>query len=466
MCFIGRQEELAALEREFKRDSSFVVIYGRRRVGKTTLIKEFIKDKNALYYLATEELEFSGRKRLVAAVADYTGQDYISKATFSNWEDIFKVFVEYRPGEKKVIVIDEFQYLVQTNPAFSSIFQNIWDEILKDKQVMVILCGSLVSLMTKAVLSYSSPLYGRRTAQIKLAPLKFSELEQYYKQFSFKELVDLYALTGGVPKYIEFFANDQPLLENIRTNILNKAGYLYEEPLFLLAKEVREPVTYFSIIETIAAGKHKIGEIAAALELKTNSLSPYLKTLTELNLVEKRIPVTETAPHKSRKGLFFISDSFIRFWFTFIYPYKGELEIGNLKPALKRFEEHYIDNFLSYVFENISREQFNDFCRIEAIDFNPTKTGAYWDGRQGNEIDLVAIDETKGQIFFGECKYTLKRPVGLKTYAALQTKAKAAVFASYTHRFILFSVSGFEQRLLEIASENKDLVLANDGIIV
>ncbi len=466
MQFIGREAELSALEREYTRSSSFVVIYGRRRVGKTTLIKEFIKDKSALYFLATEEVESLARKRLLSAVAAYTGQDYLGKATLNDWVDIFSIIVNHNRGQRKILVIDEFQYLVQANPAFTSIFQKIWDETLSKSNTMVILCGSLISLMTTRVLNYSSPLYGRRTAQIRLMPFKFSELRAGLPQKTFKDLVDLYALTGGVPKYLEFFDNNQTLHENISHNILSKSGYLYEEPLFLLEKEVREPLTYFSIIKTIAAGKHKLNDIATSMELKANRLSPYLKTLAELGLVEKRVPVTEPNPHKSRKGLYFISDSFIRFWFAFIYPYKNELEIDQQQRVLERIKHNFVDNFLSFVFEEVCRDIFLQLCKQGHLAFSPTKTGAYWDGSQANEIDLVSVDEANRQIFFGECKYLQKQQMPLKTYAALQRKAKTPVFEDYSPQFILFSVSGFNRRLVEIAAANSSLVLVNQGIIV
>jgi uncharacterized protein len=462
-AFIGREEELNTLEREYARASGFVVIYGRRRVGKTTLIKEFIKIKEALYFLATEEIENLGKKRLLSAVAAFTGQEYLKNASFNDWEAIFKLWADHNPGQKKILVIDEFQYLVQVNRSFPSLFQRIWDETLKNSNAMVILCGSLISLMTTQVLNYSSPLYGRRTAQIRLKPLKFTEIEDHYPQKPFKALVDLYALTGGVPKYLEFFTDDKPLAENIRLNIFSKSGYLYEEPLFLLEKEVREPVTYFSIIKTIATGKHKLQEIASALELKANTLSPYLKTLADIDLVEKRVPVTEKTPQKSRKGLYYISDSFIRFWFTFVYPCKGDLEIDNLRPALEKFELHYVDNFLSFVFEEISRDIFLRLCHNGAINYNSAKVGAYWEGKSGNEIDLVAIDEEKKQILFGECKYYKSQPLDVKVYSALLQKSKAPLFGGYEHFFALFSVSGFDQRLVEIAAKTPNLFLINEG---
>ncbi len=199
MKFIGRQAELSKLNAEYTRDGSFVVIYGRRRVGKTTLIKEFLKKKTAFYFLATEELESQSMKRLAGVIARTTKNALLQKATFTDWLDLFQVIADYKPEEKKVLVIDEFPYLVKTNSAFPSILQNAWDEILKDSNVMLILSGSLIGMMKKHALSYDSPLYGRRTAQIRLAPLSFTDIYAVQK-IPFAQAVEQYSVTGGVPK--------------------------------------------------------------------------------------------------------------------------------------------------------------------------------------------------------------------------------------------------------------------------
>ena len=284
MNFIGRKEELNTLEKEFRRDGSFVVIYGRRRIGKTTLIKEFIKDKQAFYFLATEEVESQSMKRLAGVVARVTGNSMLQRVAFTDWLDLFREIANYRPEEKKVLVIDEFPYLVKTNAAFPSILQNAWDEILKDSNVMLILCGSLISMMQKHALSHDSPLYGRRSAQIRLKPLPFTDLYAVQGQ-PFSHAVEQYSVTGGVPKYLEFFEPGEDLYRQIQEVVLSKNGFLYEEPNFLLKDEVQSANSYFSIIRAIADGNHKLGKIAGALGMETSSLTPYLSTLIDLDLI-------------------------------------------------------------------------------------------------------------------------------------------------------------------------------------
>lgn len=462
--FIGRESELKTLDREFIRGSGFVVIYGRRRVGKTTLIKEFIRNKDAMYFLATEEMEIGNMKRLTNTLAEYTKQDYLKNASFSDWEDLFKIFAAYKPDTKKVLVIDEFQYLVNVNSAFATIFQRIWDEILKDKNVMVILCGSLISMMTSQVLSYSSPLYGRRTAQIRLAPLKFTDIMKTNSSKSFEQLVEVYSVTGGVPKYFDFFDNEEPLMENIEREVLQKGGFLYEEPVFLLEKEVKELVSYFSIMKNIAAGNHKVSQLAGILEMPSNALSPYLKTLMDLDLVEKRIPVTEKQPEKSRKGLYFVNDHFIEFWFRFVHAYKGELELENTEYVLNKVKKSFIEKHVSFVYEDICRDLLSMLCKEGKINFIPSKIGSYWGSTI--EIDVVALDEERKRVLLGECKYHIQ-PVDADVLFELRGKAeKVSELQDYEKIFAVFSKSGFSNRLRELAQQNANVMLINEDCIV
>lgn len=464
MIFLGRNSELRILEKEYNRKSSFVVIYGRRRVGKTTLIKEFIKDKNALYFLASEEGNRQNLNKFTQKVSEFTKQPYIADCHFEHWSNVFQAFTSYLPNEKKILVIDEFQYLVNANPAYPSVFQEAWDEIMKDNNVMVILCGSLISMMTSQVLSHSSPLYGRRTAQIRLHPLRFSDIRSAFLNKTFSELVELYAVTGGVPKYLEFFDNEISLWENVSDTILNKSGFLYEEPIFLLEKEVRETINYFSIIKAISLGNHKLSKISGLLEQKTTSVLPYIITLADLFLVEKRIPVMEQNPEKSRKGLYYINDHFIDFWFKFVYPYRSELEMDNISYVLKKIQSVFIENHVSFVFEYISREVFRDLCIREDINFIPSKIGAYWNNN--TEIDVVSIDNEHNCIFAGECKY-YDHPVPADVYFDLKRKCDSIQeFKNQKIIYGIFSVSGFESRLIELAKNNTGLYLINNGELI
>ncbi len=471
MKFIGRKEELGKLEAEYQRDGSFVVVYGRRRVGKTTLIKEFIKNKTAFYYLATEELEVQSMKRLAGVIGRATNNSLLNKAVFNDWLDLFQLVADYKPNEKKVLVIDEFPYLVKTNPAFPSILQNAWDELLKDNNVMLILSGSLIGMMLKHTLSYDSPLYGRRTAQMRLSSLPFNDVYMA-SGLTFERAVEQYAITGGVPKYLEFFEDGRELVDQIKDVVLNKSGFLYEEPFFLLRSESLSAVNYFSIIKTIADGNHKLGKIASALNQDTSSITPYLSTLTELGFIEKRIPVTEKNPEKTRKGLYFISDNFIRFWFHYVYPYKGELELDNVQIVLDEINKDFKEKFVAFAYEDICKEIFQNLCKKGSIDFVPSRIGSYWlnDFNNDTEIDVMAIDNQNKRIFVGECKYHNKS-VDAQVYFSLKEKVGnndeiKKGFTGFELIYGLFSKSGFTNRMLDIAKENVDILLINDDTLL
>ena len=467
MRFMGRAEELCALEREYERDSGFVVIYGRRRVGKTTLIKEFIKNKNAFYFLATEEIESQSMKRFAGVLSRAMRNPLLARVTFNDWADLFGTIAEYKPEEKKVIVIDELPYMVKANAAFPSVLQHIWDETLKGNNCMLILCGSLIGMMKKWALSYDSPLYGRRTAQIRLMPLSFTDV--YAAQsLSFTDAVERYALTGGIPKYLEFFPAETPLETSVRETVLSKSGFLYEEPNFLLKEEVQSPVNYFSILKAIADGNHKLAHIAGVLELETSALTPYLSTLSELGFISKQTPITEKNPEKSRKGLYFIADNFVRFWFRYVYPYKGELEFDNVQIVLDEMNKDFISGFVAFAYEDICKDIFASLCKKGELDFIPSKIGSYWlnDINGNTQIDVMAVDAQNKRLFAGECKYH-KAPIDADVYFDLAAKVKEsseinAAFHGYEVVYGVFSKSGFSKRLEDIAKSNPSLLLIED----
>ena len=469
MDFIGRTSELATLNAELEHGSGFVVIYGRRRVGKTTLIKEFIKDKRAFYFLATTESEAQSMKRFAGALSRTTKNPMLSKVTFTDWLDLFQVVADDHSDEKKVLVIDEFPYLVKTNPDFPSILQNAWDEVLKDHNVMLILCGSLISMMKKHALAYDSPLYGRRTAQIRLMPLQFTDV--YAAQnLSFEQAVEQYAITGGVPKYMEFFQTDEPLVEQIRRVVLSKNGFLYEEPDFLLNEEVQTPINYFSVLKAISDGNHKLSKIGMTMEQDTSAITPYLKTLIDLGFVIKNVPITEKNPERSRKSLYYVSDNFIRFWFRYVYPFKGELELDNQQIVLDEMGKDFKQKFVAFAYESICRNIFAELCRKGQIDFEPSRIGSYWcnDNEGDTEIDVAAVDNQHKRLFLGECKYHAK-PVDVAVYSALQEKGQSkeltAAFKGYEIVYGLFSKSGFTDRLVEMAAENSNLILIQEDAV-
>ena len=457
--FVDREQEMATLQSEYDRDgSALVVLYGRRRVGKTTLISEFIKNKKALFFLASEESESQNRLAFQEKAADFLNSDLLKNVEVKSWDVLFRTIIDTYFDSKPVIVLDEFQYLGKSNPAFPSVFQRIWEEILKDRQVMVILCGSLISMMQSQTLAYDSPLYGRRTAQIRLMQIPFAYYHQFFPDKSRKELIEMYAVTGGVPKYIELFSQSKDIYSAIETCVLNRSGYLYDEPHFLLQQEVSEVGSYFSIIKAIAAGNTKLSAIAGVLEVKSTSLTKYLKTLIDLDILEREVPVTEDSPEKSKKGLYKIKDNYLRFWFAFVYPNMSFIESGHGRIVMDKIRKSLVRNHIAFVYEDICRERMWEINAEGVWPFYFSKLGRYWDSKE--EIDIAAIDPDGKNLILGECKYW-QEPVGVSVLRELEAKAKTVSWEKEKRKtwFVLFSVNGFTEDLRAEATARTDLRL-------
>lgn len=457
--FVDREKELEFLEQEYRREgSSLVILYGRRRVGKTALATKFMEGKPALYFLVTEESEQQNRNAFKDAVADFCDNELLKSASLQQWEPIFKAFCEKPSDQKLLLILDEFQYLGKSDPAFPSVFQKIWDTFLKQQSVMVILCGSLISMMESQTLSYSSPLYGRRTGQLRLRQIPFSHYGQFFPEKSHKDLIEYYAVTGGVPKYIELFHDTGDIYTAIQRSILSKSSFLFDEPNFLLQREVSEIGSYFSIMKAIAAGNQKLGKIAGVLEVKQTGLSKYLKTLVDLDLLEREVPVTEENPEKSKRGLYKIKDNFMLFWFRFVYPNMGLIESGNEQAAMNRIRANLVDHHISYIYEDVCREKMWQLAAAGQWDFLFDKVGRWWNGN--TEIDLIALDSQGANIIFGECKYW-EGPVGVNVLNSLMEKTKEVEWKRNGRKeyFVLFSISGFTEELEKLAASRKDILL-------
>lgn len=454
--FVDREMERNALEKEYARDgASLVVVYGRRRVGKTALLSEFIKGKPALYFLATQESEAMNRNAFREKAAAFAGNELLLEASVDRWEVIFKAVLSGAFQAKPVIVIDEFQYLGKVNPAFPSVLQRIWDELLKDTNTMLILCGSLVSMMAAQTLSYNSPLYGRRTAQIRLKQISFRYYPAFCPDLPFRQQVERYAVTGGVPKYIESFSGCGDIFDGIEEKILNRSGYLYEEPYFLLQQEVSEIGGYFSVLRAIAFGNRKLSDIASSVEVKATDLTRTLKTLADLDLVEREVPVTEANPEKSKKGLYRITDNYIRFWFLFVYPNLGDIERGNSSFVMEQIRRGFIRNHVAFIFEDVCRELL---AQAENLPCHFSRIGRYWD--KSTEIDVVALNKEERTILFGECKYW-ESGVDVDVFYDLVEKAERVLWQKGDRKefFVIFSVGGYSPRLRDLARRREDLLL-------
>ena len=433
--FINRRKELEWLEKTYKeKHNSFLIIYGRRRVGKTELIKYFSEDKPHTYFLAGTKLDKENLTDLQNIMSDFLKDELFKRIEFRGWEELFKEFTK-KIERPIIIIIDEFPYLIEQNKAIPSIFQKIWDENLKNEQLMLILCGSSIEMMETEVLGYKSPLYGRRTGQWKLEPFKFRIIKQFFPNRSFEDRIQFYSLLDGIPEYLN--------------RIFKKGEYLYEEAENLLRQEFREPRNYFSILQAIAEGNTKYGEICNRTSLSKSLTSQYLKNLIDLHVVTREFPVTQRK--ESRNTRYLLSDNYYDFWFEFVYSNRSLIEEDKQETLIRNIKERLQIHYSS-VFEQVCRE------RIWEISPDVSRVGRWW--QKGEEIDIVGLNEKENTILFGECKWSKNR-VDIKLLEDLKHKSECVKWKINKRRekFILFSKSGFTEELENMAKEKTDFEL-------
>lgn len=399
--FINRITELESLEEEYsKKTSSFSVIYGRRRVGKTSLISKFIENKPHIYlYITLADLN-SQLDSFIEQVKNHVDDSMKEFINFDSFEKAIEFLSTIKLEKKLVFVIDEYQYLVSKDKAFSSKLQKLWDTKLQNSNIYLILCGSVLSMMHSEVLSYDAPLYGRRTSQFNIKPIKFKYISDFIPSISKLEQMYIYSSFGTIPKYLNEYDNNLSFMKNVEKKILNKNSYLYSEGNFLLKDEISEPASFFSILKSISLGNRKIGHIGSSLGVSSSYLSKYMQKLIDLDIVEKQIPITEKNPHKSKSGLYKIKDKFLNFWFYYVYKNYNYLEIEQTKYVLEEIETNFNDRFVSFAFEDYVIEDILDNPK-KYLDFVPLKVGHWWNNKE--EIDVVAFDDRN--IAFIECKW-------------------------------------------------------------
>jgi AAA+ ATPase superfamily predicted ATPase len=419
--FADREEELQFLEEKFRSaGAELVVIYGRRRVGKTELVARFMRGKPAVYFLADRRPERDLLLELRAKMAQALKDESFAKLEVKDWQELFEEFLKWWKGNRVIVAIDEFPALIEGDKAIPSLFQKIWDLKLKNSQVMVILLGSSVGMMETEVLGYRSPLYGRRTGQWKLLPIRFQCLSEFFPKYSEEDLVRVYGCLGGVPAYLLKFDPDVSFWDNVAERLLKRGEFLYGEAEFLLREELREPRFYSAILKAVALGASSFGEIANSTGLEKSLLSKYLDVLEELGWVERLYPVGERL--KPRRALHRIADPYMAFWFRYVFPNKSDLELGNVESVIERVERDY-DAYLGTVFEQLFRENLLLLAAKSLLPIRPKSVGKWW--FRDLEIDAVGLDEAQPSAIFFEVKWgTIKEAEAKNILQTLKRKVQ------------------------------------------
>ena len=451
--FIDRLAELEQLSQLYSSDrAELFILYGRRRVGKTELLRAFSADKPHIFFIATLSSDAEQLATFSQQVYGFSHSDVPDGFSYPTWEGVFRALAEVPMEPRPIIILDEFTYLISGNKAIPSILQKIWDEKLKDTHLMLVLCGSYIGMMETEVLGYRAPLYGRRTASNLLQPLDLPNAALFFPGYTPEGQFLTWAVLGGMPYYLQTFRDKQDVYANIRQHILDPlTGALFNEPRLLLLEELREPRNYFSILRAIAQGRTRLNEITQASGVGTvNSVARYLDILQQMRLITRRVPATEKQPEKSKKGLYQIDDHFLRFWFRYVHPNQSEFELG-LKDAI--FEQRILpdmDHFAAAAFETAAQSFVAHLAKTGRLAFLPERVGAWWD--RDAEIDVLALNHTEQTALVGECKWS-KKALGTNVLDDLKSKAQVLMRKTEIQKvhYALFARAGFTPALETLA---------------
>ena len=448
--FIGREQELSTLGKLY--DSGrfeFVVLYGRRRVGKTALINHFIEGRDAIYFTGVETNARQNLENFSKSIMDSVSGISDAQTSFVSFQAALETVFRLSLDKRIILAIDEYPYVARASKSFASTLQLLIDRYKDRSRMMLIICGSSMSYMEDHVLAYKAPLYGRRTAQIKLLPFDFGEVCRCFRAFSAEEKALAYGIMGGTPQYLLRMDDRLSIAENVKKTHLDPTSFIYEEPMNLLKQEVREPAVYTAIVTAIATGASRISEISVKVGEDTGACAAYLKNLIALGIVKKETPYGEKA---SKKTIYSIGDPMFRFWYRFV-PENASLIARGAADLVYRRIEPQLSDYMGKVFEDICRQYLWKLLLSGKSPVEFTSLGRWWGNdpihKRQAEIDIMG-EQDKNTALFGECKWTNEK-VDL---GVLETLIERSTLFTYQQKhFFLFSKSGFTKGCVEKAKE-------------
>lgn len=453
--FIGREKELASLTKQYESNHfEFTVLYGRRRIGKTQLLKQFIQNKRSIYYMAIEAGYTTNLDLMSKTIYEHTNQSSFL-SSFTDFTHMFNYITDIAKNERIIFIIDEYPYLAQSNSEISSLIQKFCDHEWKDSKLHLILCGSSMSFMETQVLGIKSPLYGRRTSQIKLKAFNYFETEKFLAPMSKEDIAILHYTTGGIAEYLSYIKPEESLKSNIVSLFLTDTGRLYEEPMNFLKQELREPKVYNMILNAIANGSSKNNTIATKVNMQTGALNRYLDNLIDLGIIHKETPINEDS---TRKSIYRISDGSFRFWYQFVFPNMSAIELGLGDKVYKETIEKNLSAFMGEGFERIFIDYFDQLNQEGKLPTLITKRGRWWGNnpklKREEEIDLVGIGHDIS--LFAEVKWT-KEPIDLQVVHGLIEKSH--ILHPEKPYYIFFSKNGFTKSVIDFSKDQRNILL-------
>ncbi|GFI50720.1 ATP-binding protein [Lachnospiraceae bacterium 62-26] len=460
--FYCREKEIRTMNQRFdKGNFECIVIYGRRRVGKTALINEFCKGKPAIYFSALNASAQENLEALSKAIYLYKNPGEVNAPVYQNYENALDAVTEIAKERRVVFVIDEYPYLARSERSISSRLQHVIDHIWQNSRLFLILCGSSMSFMEYQVLGYESPLYGRRTAQFKVQALTYREVTAFHQGLCVEDQALLYGITGGVPHYINKLEVEGDLDEAVKENLLNTSSYLFEEPENLLKQELREPAIYNSVISAIAGGASHANEIATKVGVESGICAKYLRVLLELGILKKETPIMEKA---GKKTIYIIDDNFFRFWYRFVPGNMSAISAGRMEQIYERAIRPYFSDYMGLIFEKMCLEYLLRYAQDLPILLSDA--GQWWGTdpktRKEVQIDIVGVPVEGQEYIIGSCKYK-NTPVGVDELELLRQYASVFRQGCRFHYFI-FSKGGFTKALRELSGQGEVTLLTLEDI--
>lgn len=467
--FLNREKEIELLEELYSsKKFEFLVLYGRRRIGKTALLQEFTKKHKAIFFSAQEKSDLLNLRDFSKSVQSYFENDFISP--FETWENSIdyickKTEDEKFKNERIFIVIDEFPFIAQENPSIKSIFQHTIDLKWKEKNIFLILCGSSVRFMENEIMGYKSPLYGRATSILHLKKFDYFESAKFFPNYSNLDKLIAYGILGGIPCYLETFDDTKSIEENIAKKILKTSTFLKEEPIFLLKQELREPAIYNSIFEAIANGSSRLNDISSKIKEESQKCSKYLSVLQTLKLVTKSVPCGEN--ENSKRTVYKISDNYFLFWYHFLFEKKSFYEILGEEDAAKEIcIPQNLNTHLGRIFEEICLEYMIRLAKNRKLPFIPSNFGKWWGNnpqrKMQDDIDVLLIDSKNEKFIFCECKFK-NEPFDKEEYESMMSRKSIFPYAKESY-FYAFSKSGFTEWVIEQSKKDGTVLVGVEDL--
>lgn len=451
--FYCREEELRKLNKRYKGDRfECIVIYGRRRVGKTALINEFCKDKPTIFFSALNTTVKENLEVLSKAIMNFERPDMETTPEFQSYDAALDELTTLSKEERIVFVVDEYPYLAKAKPAISAMLQHIIDHKWTESKMYLILCGSSMSFMENQVLGNESPLYGRRTAQFKIEPLDYKETAVFHPHLSAEENSLIYGITGGVPHYINKLDVKGSVDEALLDNFFDRSSYLYEEPGNLLKQELREPAIYNAIIKAIAEGASRMNDIKLKVGEENSIVSKYLKTLIDLGIVKKETPITEKP---GKKTIYLLADHFFRFWYRFVPANVSAIDSGRITKTYPHAVKQHLHDYMGLIFEKMCQDYLLYYCDDLPIELS--EIGQWWvtDPKEKKQIqiDIVGTPVDGKEYIIGSCKYRNEK-IGVDELELI--KNYASVFGNGNrYHYYIFSKGGFTEGLLQAQEQGE-----------